>query len=172
MDKSLPFVLPPQTLLLSFAFLGFLSFAVTFSLGHPQLLVGTIVNACLFSAALYLPKKFLYPLIFLPSLGVLSRGLIFGPLTPFLVLMLPFIWFSNMLLVQVFKNFFYLGFIISALLAAVLKAVFLFSCAFVLVKFKVLPQPFLVAMGQLQLITALLGAILSFISKKIYVSHS
>ncbi len=172
MSQSLPLVLPQQRLLITFSLLGFLSFAMPFSLGHPQLLVGTIVNACLFSAALFLPKKFLYPLVFFPSLGVLSRGLIFGSLTPFLSLLLPFIWLSNMFLVNTFKKLYKLGYIFSALLAAVLKAGFLFASASILVKLKILPQPFLISMGQLQMITALLGAGVTFILVKVYESNS
>lgn len=172
MSKPLPLTLPSQKLLITFSFLSFFSFALPFSLGHPQLLVGTIVNACLFTAALYLPVKFLYALVFFPSLGVLSRGLIFGPLTSFLVLMLPFIWLGNVFLINVFKKLYSLGFIASALLAAILKTAFLFTTAFILVKVKILPQLFLVSMGQLQLVTALLGASLSFIIRQVYESNS
>jgi len=63
--------------------LAVLSFLIPFSLGHSQFLTGTLVNTFLFLAALFLPKRLLWPLIFLPSLAVLSRGLIFGPLTVF-----------------------------------------------------------------------------------------
>ena len=88
---------------LVFISLSFLSFIVPFSLGHPQWLVGTIINASLFLAAIFLPKKFFTPLIILPSLGVLGRGIIFGPFTSFLIYFLPFIWLGNLILILVFK---------------------------------------------------------------------
>ena len=84
-NQSLPIVLDNKAILLTFTIVSFLAFAVPFSLGHPQLLVGTLVNACLFLSAIFLPKKLIYPLIFFPSLGVLTRGIIFGSLTPFLL---------------------------------------------------------------------------------------
>jgi hypothetical protein len=67
------------------------SFALPFLLGHPQLLVGILVNAFLVLGALHMKKYSLLPLIMLPSLGVLARGVVFGPFTMFLVYMIPLI---------------------------------------------------------------------------------
>ena len=80
-------------------------FFVPFLLGHPQLLVGTVVNASLILAALNLKSYKLLPIIMIPSLGVLTKGLIFGPFTIFLVYMIPFIWIGNTILVYCFKKF-------------------------------------------------------------------
>jgi len=167
--NTLPIVLPSNVLSLTLTLIGFSSFAIPFSLAHPQLLVGTIVNAALFSAALFLPKKFVYPVIFLPGLAVLSRGLIFGPLTPFLIIMLPFIWVSNALLAFSFRslinqrnNYWLVG-----LSAAILKTLFLFSSANILFKFNLVPKLFLTTMGSLQFITASLGCGAAFLIKKI-----
>jgi hypothetical protein len=158
-NQSLPIALDSKAMLFTFTLVSFLAFTLPFSLGHPQLLVGTIVNACLFISALFLPKKFIYPLIFFPSLGVLCRGIIFGPLTSFLILMLPFIWLGNWLLVFGFRRLFRMikSGVLAVLGASVLKAGFLFFCAFVFVKLKILPQVFLTSMGAIQLMTALLG---------------
>lgn len=167
--KTLPYIISQKQSVLTTGFLSLISFTIPFLLGHPQILVGAIVNAGLFLAALFLPKKQLVSLVFLPSLGVLSRGLIFGPLTPFLILVLPFIWFSNWFLTQVFKKAysFKLGFILSVLLAAGLKTLFLFSSTWTLVNLKVLPKPFLISMGQIQFITACLGGVIAWLVKKV-----
>jgi hypothetical protein len=140
-------------------------FFVPFLLGHPQLLVGTVVNASLILAALNLKSFKLLPVIMIPSLGVLTKGLIFGPFTIFLVYMIPFIWIGNAILVYCFKklnlglrmNKWFVLFIGSGL-----KAGFLFGIAYLLVKMSVLPAVFLGAMGLLQVYTALLGGVLAF----------
>ena len=64
---SFPINLSAVASSLVFAGLSILSIIIPFSLGHPQLLVGTIVNACLFLAVIFLPSKYYLPLaIFIP----------------------------------------------------------------------------------------------------------
>lgn len=158
-----------------------LSFFVPFVLGHPQWIVGIIVNACLFLGAIYLPKKYFVSLAILPSLGVLSRGLIFGSLTLFLVYFLPFIWLGNLFLILVSKNAyasFYkqkiwnnsmeLSYVVSVVVASVLKFLFLFIIANIYFKINIVPVIFLQAMGLNQLATALGGGLMSFLIWKIY----
>jgi len=82
------------------------SFALPFFLGHPQILVGVLVNAMLVLGALHMKKYSLLPLIMLPSLGVLARGMVFGPFTTFLVYMIPLIRLGNFLLVRGIKYFY------------------------------------------------------------------
>lgn len=141
-----------------------LCFLIPFFIGHPQLLVGTIVNASLILGALNIKNLKLLPIIILPSLAVLSRGLIFGPFTIFLVYMIPFIWIGNSLLVYTFKQLnlnkkVNKWFTLAA--GALIKTLFLFVSAFVLVNLKILPPPFLVAMGLFQFYTAIMGGILA-----------
>jgi hypothetical protein len=143
----------------------FVGFLVPFSLGHPQILVGTVVNATLVLAAIQFGFKQNLPLLFAPSLGVLARGLIFGPFTPFLVIMLPFIWAGNAILVwivaELYKNK-KANYGITLGSAAVAKSGFLFSTAFVLVSLSILPPLFLATMGLDQLLTALAGGAVAF----------
>ena len=82
-----------------------LCFAVPFLIGHPQLFVGSVVNAALVFAALHFKKYQILPIIILPSLAVATRGLVFGPFTIFLVYLIPFIWLGNMALVWGIKYF-------------------------------------------------------------------
>ena len=137
-------------------------FFIPFLLGHPQLFVGVVVNASLVMAAMNLKGYKLLPVIIAPSLGVLSRGLIFGPFTVFLLYMIPFIWVGNMILVMAFKwlrlkhnmN----RWVVLAIGGGV-KAAFLFTIAYILVSLGVLPALFTTVMGIIQLTTAILGGV-------------
>lgn len=174
--KSLPFHVSELAPGMIFAEVSILCFFAPFGLGHPQWLVGTAVNACLFLTALFLPKKYFLPMAILPSLGVLARGLVFGPLTLFLVYFLPFIWLGNLILILVFKNYIkltavknaYLNFVLVILVASVVKFLFLFLIANFYFKFHFAPKLFLTTMGLNQLATALAGGLISFLFFKIY----
>lgn len=150
-----------QTLV--FVIFSILSFALPFSLGQPQWLIGTIVNACLFLSAVFLPKKLFLPLIVFPSLGVLARGVIFGPFTPFLIYFLPFIWLANLILILVFKKFFNLKYLLSVFFAAAAKYFFLLAVANIYFELHFVPKIFLQVMGTSQFLTALSGGIISWI---------
>lgn len=134
-------------------------------LGHPQWLIGTLVNAALILTALNLKGYKLLPVILLPSIGVLTAGLIFGSFTMFLVYMVPFIWVGNAILVFAFKKL-NLGMKINRwytlAIGGVVKMAFLFLAAFVMVQLAILPPLFLTAMGLFQLYTALAGGVLAF----------
>lgn len=166
---NLPISLAASVQFVLFIGLSLLSFSVPFFLGHPQWLVGTTINACLFLGAIFLPKKFILPLIIFPSLGVLSRGIIFGPLTMFLVYFLPFIWLANLALILVFKKVFpHLNYFFSVFLAAAAKFLFLFIVANVYFEFALVPKIFLQLMGINQFLTALAGGIISRIIFNFY----
>jgi hypothetical protein len=148
--------------LIIFSVLGFF---VPFFLGHPQLVVGAVVNAFLISAALKLGKYAVLPIVITPTLGVLSRGIIFGPYTPFLLYMIPFIWIGNYLLVYCFKKLNVqkkLNYWLTLGVGAGIKAGFLFAVASILFYFGIVPALFLTTMGSFQLITALMGGAVAF----------
>jgi len=140
-------------------------FLVPFTIGHPQILVGAIVNATLIAAAIQYRFRQALPLLFAPSLGVLARGLIFGPFTPSLAIMLPFIWAGNAILVWTVMKLYKdrkANYWITLGSAAAAKSGFLFSIAFALVALSILPPLFLAAMGLDQLLTALAGGAMAF----------
>jgi len=148
-----------------FMVLCFLAFMVPFIIGHPQLLVGVLVNAFLVLSALNMGMKKVGVLASLPSLGALARGMLFGPFTFSLVFMLPFIWAGNLVLIWAIKEFVAgrrMNFLASIGIGAVAKAGLLFCSAYVLLQFGLLPALFLEAMGVLQLVTAVAGGILAF----------
>jgi hypothetical protein len=159
--SSLPFSLTSLAKVLVFVAICIVAFFTPFSLGHPQWLVGTVVNTCLFLSAIFLPKKYFILLAILPSLGVLARGLVFGPFTFFLFYFLPFIWIGNLLLILTFKKF---GFVV----ASFSKFLFLYLVANIYFNFNIVPKIFLTSMGLNQLATALVGGIIAFTIFKIY----
>ena len=119
-----------------------IAFFVPFIAGHPQWLVGILVNASLVLAALNIKNYKLLPIIMLPSIGVLTRGLVFGPFTIFLIYMIPFIWIGNAILVWAIK-YFKLNNWIKLGIGAVIKTAFLFGAAYALVGLNILPALFL-----------------------------
>lgn len=141
------------------------AFFLPLMIGHPQIVVGIVVNTLLITSALNLKGYKLLPVVIAPSLGALSRGILFGPFTVFLVYMIPFIWIGNSILVLAFK---YLrlnkkvNYSITLLAGSVTKAAFLFAIAYILVNIKILPLPFLTSMGIFQFYTAALGGIAAF----------
>jgi hypothetical protein len=145
-----------------FGVISIASFFTPFAFGHPQWLVGTVVNAGLFLSAMFLPKKYFLPIVIFPGLGVLARGLVFGPFTYFLVYFLPFIWLGNLVLILIFKYLFSkFKFIGSAVFASVAKFLFLFLIAGLYFKFHFVPALFVQTMGLNQLATALAGGLIA-----------
>jgi len=144
-------------------FYSFLAFFLPFILGHPQWLVGIIVNAYLILGATYLKGYKLLPVILLPSLGVITAGLIFGTYTIFLLYLVPFIWLGNAIYAYSYKHFTFekMNSLLSIGIASAMKAALLFGVTFVLVSLNILPTLFLTAMGVLQLGTALVGGVIA-----------
>jgi hypothetical protein len=147
--------------------LSVIVFFLPFVLGHPQILVGVIVNAMLIVGATYLKGHKMLPLILLPSLGVLTAGILFGTYTIFLLYLIPLIWLGNAVYVYVYKHVSFKeergwrSQILGVGVASILKAGLLFGATFVLVQLSIVPSVFLTAMGVLQLTTALIGGILA-----------
>ena len=152
--------------------LASLSFIVPFLLSQAQFPTGVFVNALLFLAVLFLPASTRLPLIIFPSLAALTRGLIFGSFTPFLLTFIPIIWLGNWLLTIVFdKTREKLGMIPAGIFASIVKSLVLFTTATIFVNVKLVPNVFLTTMGTIQLVTALVGfvvalGIYTFVSSK------
>lgn len=136
------------------------AFALPFLLGGQQLLVGSVVNCVLVLAALNIRGKKLLPVILLPSVGAYLAGMIFGVASSALLIMIPFIWVGNSILVFSMKKFtlsMKKNRILSLGIGAVAKSGFLFLAAFVLFSLGFVPAVFLTAMGIVQLVTASIG---------------
>lgn len=144
-------------------FYSVLAFFIPFFLGHPQWAVGVIVNTALILGATYLRGYKVLPVILLPSIGVLIAGLIFGPLTMYLVYLIPFIWIGNALYVYCHRHFMFKKWnsLASIGVTSVIKSVFIAIGAIILYVFGVIPAALLIPMSILQLGTAIGGGIIA-----------
>lgn len=152
-----------------FCLFSSMAFFVPFLLSS-QILAGFMVNISLIGGSLYLKGRNLIPVIILPSIGVLARGMIFGPITFYLIYMLPFIWLGNASLIFSMKLFHLKmrkSYFVSALTGSFLKFSLLFLAAFALYSLKVIPVEFLAIMGIMQLLTAVSAGVAFFPMRKI-----
>jgi len=150
------------------------AFSFPFFLPKFQLLLGSVVNTTLILSAFYLKGRNILPLIFLPSIGTVMNGVIFGPFTAYLIYLLPFIWIGNALLIGGIKLFYIklgLNYALSSIISIFAKTSIIFTSTYILFSLNILPSAFLVAMGLIQVITATVGCIsaysLNFARKKI-----
>ena len=165
MEKTTQLVLtlPKSIRILLYSALAFGSFAIPFTISQHQLVTGTLVNAVIIGSVLLFPNRLILPIIIFPSLGVLSRGIIFGPLTPFLTYFLPIIWAGNLVLVFLFKNMQQkFGFWSSLGISAVAKYLLLYSFTNIFFHLQLVPKLFVQTMGTLQLITAIAGGTIAY----------
>lgn len=147
-----------------------IGFFLPIFLGHPQYLVGSVVNMVLVLSALNLQKHKIWPVIILPCIGALVAGLLFGPFTVFLLYFIPFIWIGNIVLVFGMKWLYLhkkINYAVSLCTSALVKSGFLFLAALVLYNFGLVPVMFLTAMGLLQLETALIGGAGAFVVNRV-----
>jgi len=159
------YILSYKTELFEITIYTIVSFFLPLMIGHPQIVVGIIVNTLLITSALNIKGYKLLPVIIAPALGALSRGILFGPFTIFLIYMIPFIWIGNSILVFTFKALNLnkkMNYWITLLIGSITKAAFLFIIAYLLVSIKILPALFLTTMGIFQFYTAILGGIIAF----------
>jgi hypothetical protein len=160
-DGAVGFTIHQRLQLLALAGLAFM---IPFTLGHPQQLVGVLVNALIIRAALTLPRDRALPVAFAPTLGVLARGLLFGPFTFYVALMMPLIWAGNYILLWAFSlrgNY-----ALTLGLSSLAKAAFLYSGACALYGAGLMPAALLPAMGAFQLATAVAGGVLAYCELK------
>ena len=134
-------------------------------LGHVQIITGVIINMFLVLAALKLNGYKLLPVIIAPSIGAYVGGLLFGGASVYLLYFIPFIWIANGILVYTFKR--NISFVNKIFFGSFLKALFLFIVALGFFLLGLIPSIFLLAMGPLQLLTALIGSSIAFGVNKI-----
>jgi len=135
--------------------LAVIAFITPLLIGHPAEAVGIIVNAVLVLGAIKLDKIRIIPVIILPGIGVLARGIVFGPMAPFLPIVVLLAWIGNAILVLFIRM--KVDRILGTAAGAIAKTAFMATAASFLVFLKVLPPPVLATMGFFQLYTAAIG---------------
>lgn len=139
--------------------ISLLSFTIPFLLKQPQIMIGSVVNFILIYSISHYSLKKIFPVLFLPSIATLLNGVLFGSFTIYLVYLIPFIIISNLIYVMAYK-YVKIGYL-NVITASLLKACFLFSCAYILFNTVHIPEIFLTTMGAIQLYTALIGGVLA-----------
>ncbi len=120
-----------------------------------QLFVGSAVNFLLALAAYRISALWkILPIVVVPSIGAYLSGFVFGAGSAVLLYFIPAIWAGNYVYVKMLRRNARAAGVAYAALA---KGALLFAVALVLVYASVVPSAFLMAMGPLQLVTALIG---------------
>ncbi len=144
---------------------------------NSQIVVGSIVNTALIMAGLNLKGwRKLILVATLPSLSAVGSGYIFGNLSKPTLFMIPGIWLGNFSLIILMKYLYAnkkLNYVLSAVIAIVVKVAFIFGVLNIWMALSVLPNKGMVAntlrnsMGLTQLITATVGAVISLLIMKL-----
>jgi hypothetical protein len=127
---------------------------------HNQIITGTIVNATLFAAVMLLGTRAGILVGLVPSLIALSVG----TLPPVLAPMIPFIMAGNIILVLTFSFLKNKNYWLAIILASLFKFLFIFGASSIVVNLfikKALVGSVAIMMGWPQLLTALLGGLLT-----------
>lgn len=136
---------------------------------HKQLIIGSIINTCLFLSGMYEKNlKKIVALSTLPSISSMLSGILFSGLTFYTKLMIPFIWIGNFAIIflprLLRKKINYFPSCLISIFAKVIVIYGGFNIMNLLFNF---PNAVLnvmsVSMGITQLYTAFIGFIVSFI---------
>ncbi|MCI8411506.1 MAG: hypothetical protein HFJ40_03540 [Clostridia bacterium] len=144
---------------------------------NSQIIVGSIVNTALIITGVNVKGwRKLILIATLPSLSAIGSGYIFGSLTKATIFMIPGIWFGNFSLIILMKELYAnreMNYIISAIIAIVVKVSIIFGVLNIWMAISVLPNQGAIAttlkntMGLTQLITASIGACISMLIIKL-----
>lgn len=141
---------------------------------NSQLIIGTIVNATLVTAAINLKgwAKIL-GIVTMPSISTILSGYVFGTASVYMVYMIPAIWIGNFALIYSYK-FLMLGknkhYFLAGIVGIIVKVAIIFALFNLINLFGVFPEKLVEnlrnAMGITQFITATLGVIVAFVIYK------
>lgn len=142
---------------------------------NSQLIIGTIVNAALVTAAINLKgwAKIL-GVVTMPSISTILSGYVFGTASVYMVYMIPAIWIGNFALIYSYKLLM-LGknkhYFLAGIVGIVVKVAIIFVLFNIINLFGIFPEKLVEnlrnAMGMTQLITATLGVIVAFVIYKL-----
>ncbi len=148
-------------------FLGFLGFLLIIPLFHFQPLAGPLVNAVFFLSLYFLKLRDSLILAAFPSLTALAVGLL--PLQAMAII--PYIIFSNFILIVTFNYLRNKNYFLGVFTASLIKFLFLFLASNVLFTVffqKQISQKLASMMSIPQFITAIIGGIIAYIILKKY----
>lgn len=142
---------------------------------NSQLIVGTIVNAALVTAAINLKGCVkILGVVTMPSVSTILSGYVFGTASVYMVYMIPAIWIGNFALIYSYKLLM-LGknkhYFLAGIVGIIVKVVIIFALFNLINLFGVFPEKLITtlsnAMGTTQLITATFGVVVAFVIYKL-----
>ncbi|MFH0987438.1 MAG: ECF transporter S component [Patescibacteria group bacterium] len=171
MSRVKTLILKKESVYLFGAFLILFAVSTLAPLIKQQAVTGTIVNATLFITTVILGTQSAVFVAILPSVISLAIGFLPSPLAP----MVPFIITSNIILVFVFGELKKVNYWIGAVVASLLKFLFLFSTSSIVVNLILkedLARKVALMMSWPQLFTALGGGAVAFLIFKIFKKYN
>ena len=149
--------------------------ATSFIGSNSQIIIGTIVNIALVTAAINLKGwKKMIGVVTMPSIATILGGYVFGTASVYMVYMIPAIWLGNFALIYAYKlimlnknkNYFFAG-----VIGVIVKVAIIYASFNLLNLFGIFPEKLVqnlqTAMGMTQLITATLGVLITFVIYKL-----
>ena len=149
--------------------------ATSFIGSNSQIIIGTIVNIALVTAAINLKGwKKIIGVVTMPSIATILWGYVFGTASVYMVYMIPAIWLGNFALIYAYKlimlnknkNYFFAG-----VIGVIVKVAIIYASFNLLNLFGIFPEKLVqnlqTAMGMTQLITATLGVLITFVIYKL-----
>lgn len=142
---------------------------------NSQLIVGTIVNAALVTAAINLKGCVkILGVVTMPSVSTILSGYVFGTASVYMIYMIPAIWIGNFALIYSYKLLM-LGknkhYFLAGIVGIIVKVVIIFALFNLINLFGVFPEKLITtlsnAMGTTQLITATFGVVVAFVIYKL-----
>lgn len=149
--------------------------ATSFIGSNSQIIIGTIVNIALVTAAINLKGwKKIIGVVTMPSIATILGGYVFGTASVYMVYMIPAIWLGNFALIYAYKlimlnknkNYFFAG-----VIGVIVKVAIIYASFNLLNLFGIFPEKLVqnlqTAIGMTQLITATLGVLITFVIYKL-----
>ena len=142
---------------------------------NSQIIVGTIVNTALVTAAINIKGwKKIIGIVTMPSISTILSGYIFGTASVYMVYMIPAIWIGNFALIYAYK-FIMLGknknYFLAGIVGIIVKVLVIFGVFELLNLFGIFPNKLVsnlqTAMSFTQLITATIGVLISYVIYKV-----
>lgn len=137
---------------------------------NSQIIVGSIVNTALIVSAINVKGwKKIVSIITLPSISTILGGYVFKTASVYMVYMIPAIWFGNFALVYLYKALLLkknINYAVTSAISIAVKVIIIFLGFNLINAFGIFPaklvQNLQNAMGLIQVITATIGAIITY----------
>ena len=138
---------------------------------NSQIIIGTIVNIALITAAINLKWwAKIIGVVTMPSIATILGGYVFGTASTYMVYMIPAIWLGNFALIYAYK-FIMLGknknYFLAGIVGIIIKVAIIFASFNILNLFGIFPEKLVSTlqtnMGAVQAITATIGVVIAFV---------